>query len=139
MLVSIGDLQVTQYHLHTPNGTYPLAGSTWMLQNSGTWQTRTPTWAVILMIAILLLFFWTLVGFAALFLLAVKETTYSGYLQIIVQGPGLYHATQVPFLGPQTEADMNARVNYVRGLVSQAGPLTGPSPRDGNPPPQPLY
>lgn len=113
VLMVIGDISVSQHQVYTPNGAFPLAGTNWMVQDNSMTTRVIPTWAIVVTI----IGFFFIFLFSLLFLLA-KENRVQGFVQVTVQGPGLYHATQVPALGPQTAFDLNHRVNYVRQLVA---------------------
>lgn len=112
ILISLGDISVTQHSVITPNGTYPLAGTNWMVQDNSIATRHIPTWAIV--VTVITVWFFLL----GLLFLLVHETRVQGYVQVIVQGPGLYHATQVPAVGPQTAYELNHRVHYVRQLVA---------------------
>jgi hypothetical protein len=114
-LCTVGDIAVTQTTVITPNGQAPLAGTNWIVTNQTTTSQGIPAWAIVL--AIILAF----ACFVGLFFLLVKEERTTGFIQVSVQGDGLYHATQIPISSPQAAADVYNRVNYIRGLVAQAG------------------
>jgi hypothetical protein len=112
VLVVIGDMACTQTHVITPNGTYPLAGTSWIATHQVHETTGTPTYAIILTIVF---FLFCLLG---LLFLLIKEHTLQGHVQVSVQGPGIYHAAQVPVSSRAQIADIEQRVNYARSLVA---------------------
>jgi hypothetical protein len=111
ILVTIGDIACTQTEILTPNGRYPLAGASWIVNNNTTTKEQMPTYAIVLAVVFALL---CLLG---LLFLLVKERTTEGFMQVTVQGPGYYYATQVPITTPAQVVDVEQRVNYARGLT----------------------
>jgi hypothetical protein len=66
-------------------------------------------------------FIWLfLLGLLGLLFLLVKEDRTDGTVQVVVQGPGFVHGTQLPVASPQQVADYNARVNYARSVSTAA-------------------
>ena len=110
MLVTIGDMSVTQFHVITPNGTHPLNSTSWYVTDNSTYEQTIPQWAIILAVVG---FF--LVCFFSLLFLLVKETKTSGFVQVTVQGQGWAHVTQLP---AGTAANAHAQAAYVRNLVA---------------------
>ncbi|HEX2185688.1 MAG TPA: hypothetical protein VHN78_09310, partial [Chloroflexota bacterium] len=90
MLVTIGDMAITPTRVITPTGAYPLSGTTWIVQENVHQTEGIPTWAIVLAVVF---FVFCLLG---LLFLLVKERRVSGYVQVSVQGPGLFYATQIP-------------------------------------------
>src|SRR3954454_7372885 len=90
VLISIGDISVTQSHVIVPHGRYPLRGTTWMVQDSTQVTESIPPVAIILTI---ILVWFCLIG---LLFLLMKEKRYSGFVTITVTGMGLYHSVQFP-------------------------------------------
>jgi hypothetical protein len=86
ILLAMGDIAVTQTHVITPSGTYPLEGTSWYVADHSVYEQVTPQWALIT--AIVGLF---VVCILSLLLLLVKETKLSGFVQVTVQGPGWSH------------------------------------------------
>ena len=115
VLVTIGDIACTQTQLLTPNGVYPLAGTNWIVTNNTTSREKIPTYAIVLAIVFAIL---CLVG---LLFLLIKEHTIEGSIQVSVQSPEVFYATQVPISSPQQVGDVEQRVNYARGLVRALG------------------
>jgi hypothetical protein len=115
MLVTMGDIGVTQSWVVTPSGTRPVGSVTWLFSDMSRTTQSIPAWAIVCAI---LFFVFCLLG---LLFLLVKETRTEGFVQIVVQGPGLVHTTQLPVSSVQQIADYNARVNYARALSASAG------------------
>ena len=114
-LVTVGDIACTADRVLTPAGSAPLQRTVWIVSNATTTTEAIPTWAIVMTV----LFVWfCLLG---LLFLLVKERTTTGYVQVSVQGEGLYHATQIPVSSPTAVVDIDQRVNYIRGLVAALG------------------
>jgi hypothetical protein len=112
ILVAVGDISCTQHWVVTPAGAFPLAGTSWIVTNQTTTTERIPAVAIVLAV---IFFVFCLLG---LLFLLMKERTMSGWVTVSVQGPGGYHATQVPVTNPAQVADVEARVHYIRSLVA---------------------
>jgi hypothetical protein len=95
----------------------PLRNTTWTFTNQTITTTRTSSLAVVLAI----LFF--LVCLLGLFFLLMKEKVTTGYVQISVQGDGLYHAAQIPITHAAQVGPLEANVNYIRTLVARLDAL----------------
>lgn len=121
VLVSMGDISVTPTHVVTPAGSCPVQGSVWTAQDHVVTTSQIPGWAVVMTV----LFVWfCLIGL--LFLLA-KKITVSGWVEVAVQGQGLYYATRVSVVGSYQIAAVHDQVNYARTLAaSGAAPASGP-------------
>jgi hypothetical protein len=117
-LITLGDIGCSEHYVHTPNGSFPLAGSSWIVTDNTSTQTKIPAYAIVLAIVF---FVFCLLG---LLFLLMKEQVTTGYVVVSVQGPGLYHTMQIPYQGPYTLADVNDRVNYIRQLVANLPPPT---------------
>jgi hypothetical protein len=115
VLVTIGDIAVTPTRVMTPTGSYPLTGSNWTVQENVQHTESIPAWAIVM--AVLLFWF----CFLGLLFLLVKERKVSGYVQVGVQGPGFFHATQVPVYNAMHVGHVQQQVNYVRSIVAAAG------------------
>lgn len=102
----------TQFHLITPGGTYPLAGTTWIMTNNTVTTESIPAYAIVLAV---IFFVFCLLG---LLFLLIKDRRTQGYVSVSVQGPGLLHVTQIPVSNPLQIADTENRVNYIRSLVA---------------------
>ncbi|MEV6559977.1 hypothetical protein AB0M22_29945 [Nocardia sp. NPDC051756] len=112
VLVTVGDIGCTGTRVMTPSGEHPLAGTTWIVTNQTSVDRRIPSYAIVL--AVLLMVFCLL----GLVFLAVKEEKIQGFVQVSVQGPGFYYATQVRITDRAQVFDTEQRVNYIRGLVA---------------------
>jgi hypothetical protein len=99
----------------TPNGTYPLKGTTWIVTDNTRRGTKIPTHAIVLAIVFALL---CLIG---LLFLLMKEETVEGTMQVSVQGDGVFFSTQVYVSDQNQISDFERRVNYIRGLVRALG------------------
>ncbi len=115
LLVSIGDIGVTQSWVITPSGTRPVGQVQWMFTDMTRTTQAIPVWAIVC--AVVGFFF---VCFLSLFLLLVKETRTEGWVQVVVQGPHFVHTTQLPVSTPYHIADYLARVNYARSISTVA-------------------
>jgi hypothetical protein len=115
VLVTVGDIACTQTEVLLPTGRAPLRGTTWMVTNQVTVTEGIPTWAIVLAIIGIIA---CLLG---LFFLLVKEKKVQGFMQVSVQGPGLYYATQLPVSNEMQMRDIESRVNYIRTLVAALG------------------
>jgi hypothetical protein len=116
VLVSIGDISVTQSRVYTPSGTRELSELSWTVTDLSTTSQAIPTWAIVCAI---IFFVFCLLG---LLFLLVKETTTRGSVQVTVHGPGFVHTSQIPVISQAQIADINARVNYVRTLTASSAP-----------------
>jgi len=114
VLVTVGDMAVTGTYLMTPGGPHWLRGTTWTMSNYATTSQYTPAWAIIGCFVFL-----PFCLFGLVFLLA-KNTRTSGSVQVTVQGPGLFHTTQIPIRSVAQIAAAEQSVNYARFLVAHA-------------------
>jgi hypothetical protein len=112
VLVTVGDIACTQTTVITPNGSHPLAGTTWIVANNSSTKEKIPTYAIVLAVI------FALACLLGLLFLLIKERIVEGYVQVSVQGPNLFYATQVQIHDPQQVADVEQRVNYIRSLVA---------------------
>ena len=115
VLVTVGDIACTQTEVILPTGRAPLAGTTWMVTNQVSVTEGIPTWAIVMAIIGIIA---CLLG---LLFLLVKEKKVQGFMQVSVQGQGLYYATQVPVGSEMQMRDVESRVNYIRTLVATLG------------------
>lgn len=113
-MLQLGDITVTRSWVVTPNGTRGLRGTTWIATDNSRVEQAIPTWAIVLAIVFALL---CLLGL--LFLLA-KETRTTGYVQVTVQAPDFYHATQIPVSAPTQVAWVRQQVAQAQALAAQA-------------------
>jgi len=118
VLLSIGDISVTQTHVYVPQGRYPLHGTTWAVQDSTQVTEGIPPVAIILTIV----FVWfCLIG---LLFLLMKEKRYMGFVSITVTGHGLYHSVQFP-AAQHTGAWAADMVGRARAIAASAPPFSG--------------
>jgi hypothetical protein len=121
VLVTIGDISVTQSRVFTPSGSVPISEVSWALTDMSQTTQAIPTWAIVCAVVF---FLFCLLG---LLFLLVKETRTTGSVQVIVTGKGFVHTTQIPVSSPAQIADIGARVNHARGLSAAAqAPQTSP-------------
>jgi hypothetical protein len=113
-LVTIGDIACTQWYVITPSGTRRINEVTWTFTDMSQTTSGIPTWAIVCAI---IFFVFCLLG---LLFLLVKEEQTRGHVQILVQGPGFLHTTQMPVSSQAQVADYAARVNYARSLSMAA-------------------
>jgi hypothetical protein len=118
MLVTIGDIGVTPSTVVTPSGTRPVGRVQWMFTDMSRTTQVIPTWAIVCTV---IFFLFCLLG---LLFLLVKESRTEGHVQVVVQGPGFVHTTQLPVSSIAQVADYNARVNYARSVSAAASGLT---------------
>jgi len=113
VIAQIGEIGVTSTVVYTPAGTFPLAGSTWQVNDFWQTESKTPTWAVVAAI----------VGFCvvtvlSLLFLLVKQTVHRGTVQVTVtNGPHQYVA-RIPVVSQQQVQHLHQQVNYVRALAA---------------------
>lgn len=112
-LITIGDITVTRTSVTTPQGTFPLRGTTWTVQDSTQVTESIPTHAIVLAIVFAV---FCLIG---LLFLLMKEKKYTGFVSVTVVGPNFYHSVQFP-PGPQVASWATAQVNSARALAASA-------------------
>jgi len=112
-LLTIGDISVTQTQVIVPQGTFPLRGTTWTLQDSTQVTEAIPAYAIVLAI----LFF--VVCLLGLLFLLIKEKRYSGFVTVTVTGDRLFHSVQFP-PGPATVGWLTHQVGQARALAAAA-------------------
>ncbi|HEY3507005.1 MAG TPA: hypothetical protein VGN37_29965 [Actinocatenispora sp.] len=120
VLARIGPIAVTATTVHTPNGSFPVRGSTWHLHEHLYPTQRTPTWAVTLAIVLTVVFFFCFAFLSLLFLLFLlaKETRLTGYAQVTVTSGPRGCAVQVPVARPEVLVGLHAQVAYVRAIAA---------------------
>jgi hypothetical protein len=111
-LTSIGDITITQTEVITPAGRFPIKGSIWTVNDMTQTSESTPAYAIILAV---LGFLFCLIG---LLFLLIKERRVTGYVQVTVQGNGVFHSTMIPARGYQTAQQVMQQVNYARSLAA---------------------
>lgn len=115
ILMTIGDLGVTEHWILTPAGPVPLAGSTWHGTPVVTTTRSIPGWAI----AVAIVFIWACL-LSLLALLAKTERT-SGYYDIQVTGVGLQtHHIRLPVNDLAQIGQYDQMVNYARQLAHTA-------------------
>lgn len=113
VLVSIGDIHCTRSDVITPVGTFPIAGSQWVVADHSSTTRTIPTWAIVMAVVgafVVCLF--------SLFFLLVKEDRTQGFVQVTVIGPeGRSYTTSVPVQSFAAVQDTFNRVGYARNLA----------------------
>ncbi len=127
VLVTIGDISVTQSTVYTPSGTRPLNEVSWNVTDMTVTTQAIPTWAIICAIVGAL---FCLLG---LFFLLAKEDRTTGVLQVTVTGSGFVHTSSIPVNSPAMIADINGRVNYARTVAAGISPAPGGGTNDQPP------
>jgi hypothetical protein len=112
LLGTIGDIGVSQHWVTTPNGHAPLRDVQWVVRDQSRTEEKTPSYAIVLAI------FFFLLCFIGLLFLLMKERTTTGYVEVAVSGPGLYHVTQIPISHPGQVAQVHAQVNWARSVAA---------------------
>lgn len=113
-LTTIGDIAISQHWITTPTGQHPIRGTTWTVTDMSRYEESISTAGIVLAIV----FAWfCLLG---LLFLLMKDRRMLGYLQVTVQGSGLYHSTMIPATSPQTVMNIHQLVNYARSLAAAA-------------------
>jgi hypothetical protein len=112
VLVTIGDISVTQSTVYTPSGNRPLNEVSWSVADMSVTSQTIPTWAIVCAVV-----FFAFCFLGLLFLLA-KESKTTGALQVTVSGPGFVYTSSIPVYTPAQVADVNARVNYARTVAA---------------------
>lgn len=125
VVLVIGDIGVTRSQVVTPAGSCDLRSTTWTAQANVTTRQTTPAWAVVLAV---IFFFACLLG---LLCLLVKRTKTSGWVEVTVQGPGLFYGTRVPVSSSLAVASVQDQVNQARSLAARAPGATGASGTPG--------
>ncbi|GAA4812812.1 hypothetical protein GCM10023200_58240 [Actinomycetospora chlora] len=112
VLVTIGDISVTSEYVLSPQGRVPVGQVYWTLTDQSRTTSEIPTWAIVLAIVFAV---FCLLG---LLFLLVKEERTTGWAQVGVQGPGFFHATQLPVTSPYDMARYQDMVNYARSVTA---------------------
>jgi hypothetical protein len=115
VLLTIGDMAVTPTHVLTPAGPHPIAGTTWIVQDNVQVTQGIPTWAIVLAVV------FAVVCLLGLLFLLVKEERVHGMISVSVQGPGFFHATQLPVGSNFQVGAVHQQVNYIRSIAAAGG------------------
>ena len=116
VLVTLGDIAVSQHWVVTPAGTVPTAGSQFFVADHTRIEKYPPGWAIALAIVGFLFFF------LGLLFLLVRSTRVSGAFQYTVtNGPFTYQSFEPasPNIAQQNVDAMN-RTNFARNLAFSA-------------------
>lgn len=113
VLVSIGEINCTATTVITPNGSFPISGTEWIIHDGTSKTRRIPAYAIVLAILFALL---CLIG---LLFLLIQEDVYSGSVNVTVRDrAGHYFATSVPVTNGMVVSEVHTRVNYCRYLAN---------------------
>lgn len=115
-LLTIGDIGVSRSWVVTPNGTAPLAGSQWIMQDRTFTQRSIPAYAIVLAI---IFAFACLLG---LLFLLIKEDRMTGYVEVSVRSGNLFHVTQLPAQSPQAVLQARQLVYQAQSMAAAVGP-----------------
>jgi hypothetical protein len=110
-LLVIGDIVVTRHTVRVPQGTYPLRGTTWTVQDTTQVTEVTPTYAIILAVV------FALCCLLGLLFLLVREKRYSGAVVVTVAGEGFTHSTYLT-PGPTTVQWAQHQVRLAQALAA---------------------
>ena len=114
VVLTVGDIGVSPHWVVTPNGTAPLAGTTWIARDQTRTESKIANWALVTGIIVAIF----TCGLGLLFLL-VKEKTTTGYVEVTVQGERLFHATQIPVASEFDVARVRQQVSQAQSLVAR--------------------
>ena len=111
-LVTVGEISCTSSMVMTPNGSFPIRGTEWIIHDGSSKSRRIPPYAIVLAILFALL---CLIG---LLFLLIQEDVYTGSVDVTVRdSSGHYFATSIPVRGPATVSEVHTQVNYCRYLA----------------------
>jgi hypothetical protein len=111
-LITIGDIAVTPDYVITPQGRFPVGQAHWNLTDQSHTTSGIPAYAIVLAI---IFFVFCLLG---LLFLLIKEERTVGWAQVGVQGPGFFHAVQLPVSSPHDVSRYQDMVNYARSITA---------------------
>ena len=109
----LGQIACTDTQVHTPVGTYPLAGTIWSVTNQTTVTESIPACAIVLTI---LGVWFCLLG---LLFLLIKERRVTGSVQVTAQGPGFTYSTYIPIANETAVYQISTSVDWIRAHVAQ--------------------
>lgn len=112
IVLTIGDIGVSQHWIVTPNGNAPLTGSAWIANDMSRTEQKIPTWAIVMAIIFALL---CLVG---LFFLLVKESRTTGHFEVTVRSGSLMHMTQIPVTHEHQVQQLRAQVAQAQAMAA---------------------
>ena len=111
--VQVGQIACTDTQVHTPIGSYPLAGTIWTVTNQTYVSESIPGYAIVLTI---IFFLFCLLG---LLFLLIKERRVNGSVQVSVQGPGFAYSTYIPVFNEMAIGQISTSVDWIRAHVAQ--------------------
>jgi hypothetical protein len=114
LVVNVGDIAVSPEWVYLPGGQYPLRNSMWELTDQVQEVTEIPPYAIVLAVIFFAVF---LLG---LLFLLIKEYRVQGVVQVVAEGEGFVHVTQIPVASQQGINRVHHRVDYIRELAAAA-------------------
>jgi hypothetical protein len=111
--VQFVQIACTDTQVHTPVGRYPLAGSTWTVDNQTYTTQSIPGWAIVMAV----LFF--VICLLGLLFLAIKERRTAGSIKVSVQGQGFSYTDLIPAYDEMAIYRINEQVNWIRAQVAR--------------------
>jgi hypothetical protein len=111
LLVTIGDIAVSQHWVVTPSGTTPIGGTTWAIDDLSYTKLKHPAWTIVLAV---LLF-----PIGPLFLFVKKDEMY-GMVEVKVTGPQFVHAAHVPARNQMNVTTLRQNVNRAQSIAATA-------------------
>lgn len=112
-LITIGDIVVTPDHVLTPQGQVPTGSVHWTFTDMSRTYEAIPTWAIVLAVV------FAVVCLLGLLFLLAKESRTTGFVQVGVHGPDLYHAVQLPVGSRNDVVQYWNMVEYARSVSAQ--------------------
>lgn len=113
VLVTIGEVSCTATSVMTPNGSFPIRGTEWIIHDGTRMSRHIPAYAIVLAIVFTVF----CCGLGLLFL-SFQEDVYSGSVDVTVRDKaGDYFATSIPVRNANVISDVHTRVNYCRYLA----------------------
>ena len=115
LLVQIGNIRADREWVTTPAGSWPIADVNVTSADQTAMTTRTPAWAIVLVVLFIWFFFLSL-----LFLLA-RESRVAGFIAVHIQsGDGRSYTEQIPVQSDWERYDVLNRVNYLQSVIGNA-------------------
>ncbi|MFL6073001.1 MAG: serine/threonine-protein kinase [Mycobacteriales bacterium] len=114
VLVTFGEISVTQTRILVPSGSYPLEGANWTVVDNTRTRERIPPYAIVLAVVFA---FACLLG---LLFLLIRERKTEGWVTITVQNRDVYFVQQIPVYASQQVFHLRAQIDHVRGLTAAA-------------------
>jgi hypothetical protein len=112
ILLTFGDISVSQNLVYMPSGAHPIRGSVWTVMDMSRTEEKISQTGIVLAF----LFVWAC--FLGLLFLLMKDYKTTGYIQVIVQGKGFHHSTMIPASDQNATAMAQHMVAYARTLAA---------------------